>query len=63
MKREEIIARINEIERLKKEEYKDHADFCRECGWPDHGSNYELMCGQTNEYYEGELNELYDLLK
>lgn len=62
MAREEILERINEIERLKKEEYEEHADFCRGWGWDEHGSIYELMCGQTNEYYGAELNKLYGLL-
>lgn len=60
MTKTELINRLNEIESEMKENMEAAAESCREEGYPDHGSNYELRVESLNKPLQEEMDELLD---
>ena len=48
---EEICA----LEKQYLEECEDIAKQCEEEGYPSHGSNYDLRCGEARKFYDMEI--------
>lgn len=60
--KEEVVKALEEIKEVIKTEYEEHEAYCESQGWPGNGSNYELMCEQTQKRWADELDYLYELL-
>lgn len=52
------IEKICQIEAAFKEECREISEQCEREGYPSHGSNYELRCGNARDYYDSLLAEI-----